>query len=118
VVYASGQPDCVKDAAQRRFRRVRGGRFARQGIAAAAACLDHLDTLVLTGEIGADQPEVREAICAGLGIIGLTGDLDPVVNVDAVVSKPGAAIPVLALTVAEDLQVAEEARRVIARPAS
>ena len=91
---------------------------ARQGIAAAAACLDHLDTLVLTGEIGADQPEVREAICAGLGILGLTGDLDPVVNVDAVVSKPGAAIPVLALTVAEDLQVAEEARRVIARPAS
>jgi acetate kinase len=88
---------------------------ARQGIAAAAVCLDRLDALVFTGEIGEDQPELREAICAGLGVLGLAGELDPVINVDAVISKPGVAVPVVTLTVAEDMQVAEETRGLLAR---
>ncbi|MFJ8048332.1 hypothetical protein [Streptomyces luteogriseus] len=36
----------------------------RRGIASMAASLDRLDALVFTGEIGEDQPEVREEICS------------------------------------------------------
>ena len=86
---------------------------ARQGIAEAAVNLDRIDALVITGEIGNDQPEIREAICSGLGPLGLRGGLSDLVDADAVISGPGASIPVIALTVQEDLQVATETRRVI-----
>jgi acetate kinase len=87
---------------------------ARQGIAEAAVCLDHLDALVITGEIGNDQPELREAICGGLGPLGIAAGLSDRVDSDSVISGPGANVPVIALTVQEDLQVATETRRVLA----
>ncbi|MYV72054.1 acetate/propionate family kinase, partial [Streptomyces sp. SID2131] len=51
----------------------------RRGIAATAASLDRLDALVFTGEIGEDQPEVREEVCARLSVLGLSGGLRPLV---------------------------------------
>ncbi|GLY47790.1 acetate kinase [Lentzea sp. NBRC 102530] len=39
-------------------------------LAATAVSLRRVDALVFTGEIGWDQPEVREAVLAGLGILG------------------------------------------------
>ena len=36
-----------------------------------------IDALVFTGEIGADQPELREEICEGLAVLGFRGGLDP-----------------------------------------
>jgi acetate kinase len=89
---------------------------ARQGIAAAAACLDRVDAVVFTGEIGADQPELREEICRGLGVLGVASGLTPVVNHDAVVSQPGATVPILVLNVEEDLEVAAETVRVLQAP--
>ncbi len=86
---------------------------ARQGIAAAAVCLERLDAIVFTGEIGADQPELREAICLGLGPLGVVGGLLPVVNEDAVVSQPGVQVPIVVLTVGEDLEVAAETSRLL-----
>jgi acetate kinase len=87
----------------------------RQEIAAAAACLDRLDALVITGEIGADQPEIREAVCAGLPVLGLRGGLEPVVDRDRVVSADDAAVPVVVVVTGEDLQVAAETRNVLGR---
>jgi acetate kinase len=84
----------------------------RQGIAAAAVCLEQLDALVFTGEISNDQPQLREAICAGLGPLGIVGGLGDVVDSDALISAQG-AIPVITLIVQEDLQVAAETRRVL-----
>ena len=40
-----------------------------------AASLDRLDALVFTGEIGEDQPEVREEICSALTALGVRGGL-------------------------------------------
>lgn len=86
----------------------------RRGVAAVAASLDRLDALVFTGEIGEDQPEVREAVCAGLGVLGVAGGLasqnpsDP-----AVVSANGAQVPVLVVPTGETQQVALVTRRVL-----
>ena len=43
---------------------------ARREIAAVAASLPSLDAVVFTGEIGYDQPEVRECITSGLALLG------------------------------------------------
>jgi acetate kinase len=86
----------------------------RQEIAAATASLDRFDGLVVTGEIGADQPEVREAVAAGLPLLGLRGGLDPVIDEDAVVSRDGVAVVVV--VTGEDLQVAAETREALDGP--
>ncbi len=101
----------------------------RRGIASVAASLDRIDALVFTGEIGEDQPEVREEVCAGLGALGITGGLadltdpagltDPAnpaggtPSHDTVVSPGGAAVPVLVIPTGEIQQVAAETRAVL-----
>ena len=87
----------------------------RQGIAQAAVSLEHLDALVFTGEISNDQPQLLQAVCAGLRPLGIAGDLRDVRGADAVLSGAEASIPVIALTVEEDLQIAAETRRVLDR---
>lgn len=46
-----------------------------QEIAAAASCLPRLDALIFTGEIGSDDPWVREQVCDRLAVLGLAGPL-------------------------------------------
>ncbi|WP_405621046.1 acetate/propionate family kinase [Streptomyces sp. NBC_01508] len=89
----------------------------RRGIAAMAASLDRLDALVFTGEIGEDQPEVREEICAGLGVLGVTGGLrvpPPDDGVSArLVSPPEAAVPVVVVPTGETRQIDRETRMLL-----
>jgi acetate kinase len=80
----------------------------RREIAAAATSLDRLDALVFTGEIGWDQPEVRHDVCAGLGLLGVTRPVGGNRETDAVISAPGAAVPVLVVEPREELEVAAE----------
>lgn len=88
-------------------------RAARE-LAAMAVSLDRIDGIVFTGEIGADQPEVRTAICRALGTLGVSAAaLDPVVDVDAIVSPPDADIPVVVVHTGEVSQIAHEVRRVL-----
>lgn len=90
----------------------------RRGIASVAASLRRIDALVFTGEIGEDQPEVREAVCSGLGVLGISGGLaagNPAE--DAVVSPPGSAVPVLVIATGETRQVAAETRATLKRRA-
>ncbi|WP_405801316.1 acetate/propionate family kinase [Streptomyces sp. NBC_01506] len=86
----------------------------RRGIAAMAASLDRLDALVFTGEIGEDQPEVREEVCAGLGILGVSGGLLVPPADDELpartVSAPDAAVPVVVVPTGEARQIDEETR--------
>ncbi|MFJ1812518.1 MULTISPECIES: acetate/propionate family kinase [unclassified Streptomyces] len=83
----------------------------RRGIAAMAASLDRLDAVVFTGEIGEDQPEVREEVCGRLTALGLTGGLRiPDTGRPAVVSGPGAAVPVVVVPTGEAQQVDYETR--------
>lgn len=86
----------------------------RQELAAAAASLDRIDALVFTGEIGADQPEIREAVCARLSVLGFAGDLDRSQDRDGILSTAG--IPVLLVHPREDAQITLETRRTLRRP--
>ncbi|MEV7442585.1 acetate/propionate family kinase [Streptomyces sp. NPDC091204] len=82
---------------------------ACRGIAAMAASLDRIDALVFTGEIGTDQPEIREAVCARLATLGIQGGLDPDDPQRATaVSPPGARVPVLVVPTGETQQIAAE----------
>jgi acetate kinase len=86
----------------------------RRGIAAMAASLDRLDALVFTGEIGEDQPEVREEVCARLTTLGLTGGLrTPSADRPAIVSDPTAHIPVIVVPTGEAQQVDHETRSLL-----
>ncbi len=80
----------------------------RREIAAAATSLDRLDALVFTGEIGWDQPEVREGICAGLGLLGIPMPVRGNREDDGPVGPEGAAVTVLVVAPREELQLAAE----------
>jgi acetate kinase len=65
----------------------------RAGIAAMAAALDGLDTLVFTGGVGENVPRVRELAVAGLGFLG--------------------DVPVRVIPAREELEIARLVRSVI-----
>jgi acetate kinase len=85
----------------------------RRELAAMAANFEHVDALVFTGEIGWDQPEVREAICAGLGVLGIQGGLSGNRDSDGPVSPAGAAVPVFVIRPREDIQLCRETLRAV-----
>ncbi|GAA4206573.1 acetate/propionate family kinase [Microbispora amethystogenes] len=85
-------------------------------IAASTAALDRLDALVFTGEIGWDQPEVREAVCRRLSPLGVAPPAVGGVDRDGVVSPEGARVPVLVVRPREELQVARETLAALGDP--
>jgi acetate kinase len=87
----------------------------RQELAAMATNFDHVDALVFTGEIGWDQPEIREAICAGLGVLNIAGGLAGNRDNDGLVSAPDAAVPVFVVRPREDLQLCRDAAQALPR---
>ncbi|UBU17461.1 acetate/propionate family kinase [Nonomuraea gerenzanensis] len=93
--------------------RVFAHRVSRE-IAAAATSLRRVDALVFTGEIGWDQPEVREAVCRRLGLLGIEPPGAGNRPDDGPVSPAGAAVPVLVVQVREELQLARECLAMLA----
>ncbi|MGW6273775.1 acetate/propionate family kinase [Streptomyces sp. NPDC055060] len=88
----------------------------RRGIAGMAASLSRLDALVFTGEIGEDQPEVREEVCERLSVLGLTGGLRPVIaERPEIVSAPDARVPVVVVPTGETQQIDLETRALLAQ---
>lgn len=85
----------------------------RREIAAAATSLDRIDALVFTGEIGWDQPEVREAVCAGLHLLGVQAPVRGNRDNDGPVSADDAAVPVLLIETREELEIAAQVRAAI-----
>jgi acetate kinase len=87
----------------------------RAGIAAMAAALGGLDTLVFTGGVGEHSPEVRAQAAAGLAFLGVA--LDDVRNRDAhadrEIGDDGANVRTLVLTTREDLEIARQVRGVM-----
>ncbi|MBS1844273.1 MAG: acetate/propionate family kinase [Actinobacteria bacterium] len=85
-------------------------------IAAMAAAIGGLDALVFTGGVGERSPTVRERACAAAGFLGV--ELDPALNsggeLDTVLSPPGAAATVVLVAAREDIELAHQARAVLA----
>jgi acetate kinase len=91
-------------------------------IGSMTASAGGLDILVLTGGMGEHSPDLRAAVCARLGHLGV--GLDDEANLavqdatrdgtpDADVSAAGADVRTLVVTAAEEVEVAREVRRLL-----
>jgi acetate kinase len=90
---------------------------ALKWVGAFAAVLGGLDTLVFAGGIGENAPAVRERICAGLGLLGVT--LDPAANAAnaPVISAASSRVAVRVVRTDEELVIARSTYRVLAAAA-
>jgi acetate kinase len=85
----------------------------RAGIAAMAASLGGLDTLVFTGGVGEHAPAVRRRAAAGLGFLGVAVAPGRADTTDADISAPGAAVRTFVITAREDLEIVAAVRRIL-----
>jgi len=87
-------------------------------IAAMTAALGRLDALVFTGGVGEHAPEVRAAVAARLGYlgVGLDAAANATVRADASISAEGAPVATLVVTAREDLEIARLVRELVPSP--
>jgi acetate kinase len=88
----------------------------RREIASMAAAMNGFDVLAFTGGIGEHNPAIRAQAAEGLSFLGVR--IDPQLNTataDAVISHPAAAVTALVITAREDVEIARQARQVLAR---
>jgi acetate kinase len=85
-------------------------------IAAMTAAMGGIDALVFIGGVGENSAAVRERACAATAFLGVA--LDPAANKrgapDTVLSPPGATVAVVLVAAREDLEMARQAREVLA----
>ena len=79
---------------------------AKKWIGSFAAALGGLDTLVFSGGIGENAPQVRERVCDGLGFLGI--EIAKIRNVasEAVISTDASRATVRVIRTDEDLMIA------------
>ena len=89
---------------------------ARKWIGALAAALGGLDTLVFSGGIGENAPEVRRRICAGLGFLGIALDEGRNTSSALLISTDQGPVKVRVIRTDEESIIARAAIRLIAQP--
>ena len=82
-------------------------------IGAYSAALGGLDTLVFSGGIGENSPQIRERICANLGFLGITLDKARNKAAEAVISAEFAPVTVRVIATNEELVMARSVKRVL-----
>jgi acetate kinase len=91
---------------------------AKKWVGALAAALGGLETLVFSGGIGENAPEVRSRICDGLGYLGLSLDGASNAANAAVISAGTSRVAVRVIRTDEELMIAETVFRLLGnRPA-
>jgi len=78
----------------------------KKWIGAFSAALGGLDTLVFSGGIGENSPQVRERICAGLNFLGIEIDKTHNLSNAAVISAETSRIPVRIIRTNEEWMIA------------
>jgi acetate kinase len=88
---------------------------AKKWVGGFAAALDGLDTLVFSGGIGENSPEVRHDICKGLDFLGI--ELDDRRNHvgAALISTDSSPTEVRVIRTDEETMIAREAARLVGR---
>jgi len=79
---------------------------AKKFLAAYAAALGGLDTVVFTGGIGQHAPEIRQQICENLEFLGLRFDAAKNAAQQSVISTPGSSVVVRVIATDEDQMIA------------
>lgn len=87
--------------------------IARKHIAAMTASLGGLDTLVFSGGIGENSPEIRAGICESLGYLGIV--LDPALNAAGKgrISASGSRVLVRVIRTDEEQMIARHVERLV-----
>jgi acetate kinase len=87
----------------------------RAGIASMAAALGGLDVLVFTGGVGEHLHEIRSGALSGLGFLGAAVDesANAAGEGDRDISARSADVRTLVVRAREDLEIADQARRVL-----
>ena len=86
---------------------------ARKHIGALAAVLDGLDLLVFTGGVGANSPEIRAEICAGLNHLGISLEAAQNQSGSECISTPAATCRVLVVPTDEERVIAGHVETVL-----
>jgi acetate kinase len=86
---------------------------ARKWIGALAAGLAGLDTLVFSGGIGENCPDLRSRICEGLGFLGLELDRQRNGANAAVISTEASRVTVRVIRTDEELMIARSVSRLL-----
>ncbi|MBD1393001.1 acetate/propionate family kinase [Mucilaginibacter glaciei] len=79
---------------------------AKKCIGSFVAALHGVDTLVFSGGIGENSPEVRERICHGLEFLGIELDKDKNTNNDPIISADTSTVLVRVIKTNEELMIA------------
>jgi acetate kinase len=80
--------------------------YVTKAIGSLAAALAGLDTLVFSGGIGENAPEIRQRICAGLGFLGISIDVNKNARNDGVISADTATVTVRMIRTDEEAMIA------------
>lgn len=86
---------------------------AKKHLAAMAAVLGGLDTLVFTAGIGAYSPAIRRRICQGMEFMGIELDSSRNEANAPVISSDGSPVTVRAMKTDEELMIARHTRKMI-----
>jgi len=92
----------------------------RAGIAAMAAALGGVETIVFTGGVGERAPAIRAHALAGLEFLGVRIDAaqNKAAEDDAEITGPDSSSRVLVIAAREDLEIARQVRQVMRSGAS
>jgi acetate kinase len=112
----------LRDLLARRDRDVRAAEAvnlfcyqARKWLGAFAATLGGLDTLVFSGGIGENSPEVRSAICEGLEFLGIRLDGARNIAGASLISADSTPTAVRVIRTDEEMMIAREVARLLGR---
>lgn len=83
---------------------------ARKYIGSLAAALGGLETLVFTGGIGENAPEIRQAVCAGLQFLGINVDAAKNARNASIISRADSRVMVRVIKTNEELMIARHTR--------
>lgn len=84
-----------------------------KAIGSLAAALGGLDTLVFSGGIGENAPQIRQRICAELGFLGTTIDVNKNAINDGVISDDTATVTVRMIRTDEEAMIARSTLRIL-----
>lgn len=88
----------------------------RAEIAAMVAAMNGIDLLVVTGGLGEHAAPLREQGLSGLDHLGIRVDaaLNAALTGEGEISEPGIAVPTVVVTAREDVEMARQARALVA----
>jgi acetate kinase len=89
---------------------------AKKWIGALAAALGGLDTVVFSGGIGENAPEIRRRICEDLAFLGIALDEGRNASSALLISTDQGPVKVRVIRTDEELMIAKAAAQLIARP--